>query len=142
MKNALTIGQLAKATGVQARTIRYYEQVGVLPAASRTPARYRQYDPRAVERLLFVRRARALGLPLRHLEALAAAMNGQRRQVFRPRLLAFVRDQLSTVRSQIAELELLQRQLEQTVLRLLTSRGPRAGESCRCLEVEGGAPPS
>jgi MerR family transcriptional regulator, copper efflux regulator len=59
MKDALTIGQLAKATGVQPRTIRYYESVGVLRPTHRSLARYRQYDQRAVERLLFIRRARA-----------------------------------------------------------------------------------
>ena len=53
----MTIGALARATGVPPKTIRYYEQVGVLPA--RSAAGYRQYTPRDVQRLLFIRRARA-----------------------------------------------------------------------------------
>ena len=44
MTHALTIGQLAKATGVASKTIRYYEQIGVLPPPSRSAAKYRQYD--------------------------------------------------------------------------------------------------
>jgi len=63
--HALTIGQLAKATGVGAKTIRFYEQIGVLPTSNRTAAGYRQYDQSGVQRLRFIRRARSLGLPLR-----------------------------------------------------------------------------
>ena len=62
MAQALTIGQLAQATGVSARTIRYYEEVGVLPRPGRTTAGYRQYAQQGVHRLRFIRRARAPGL--------------------------------------------------------------------------------
>ncbi len=133
MMKPLTIGQLAKTSGVGPRTIRYYEQVGVLPPAKRTPAGYRQYEQGTVERLLFVRRARALGLPLRHLERLCATLDGGPRRALRPRLLGFVQEQLSTVQQKIGELELLKQQLEQAVHRLLTSPGPGAGGGCRCL---------
>ncbi len=136
MIDTLTIGQLAKTTSVAARTIRYYEQVGVLPAAKRSPAGYRTYDQRAVERLLFIRRARALGLPLRHLEALCAALNGGPRPALRPRLRVLIREQLSAVQHRIAELERLRQQLERVADRLVTSPGPGAGRGCRCLDVD------
>jgi MerR family regulatory protein len=55
MAHALTIGQLAHATGVPAKTIRYYEQVGVLPVPRRSATGYRQYAQRDVHRLLFIR---------------------------------------------------------------------------------------
>jgi MerR family transcriptional regulator, copper efflux regulator len=58
------IGQLAAQTGYSVRTIRFYEQSGLLPAPSRTPAGYRSYDQDAVTRLRFVRSAQALGLSL------------------------------------------------------------------------------
>ena len=58
------IGQLAVQTGHSVRTIRFYEQSGLLPAPSRTPAGYRSYDQDAVTRLRFVRSAQALGLSL------------------------------------------------------------------------------
>jgi MerR family transcriptional regulator, gold-responsive activator of gol and ges genes len=64
MERPLTVGQLAHATGVSAKTIRYYEQIGVLPAPRRSAAGYRQYSRHDVHRLLFIRRARALGLSL------------------------------------------------------------------------------
>jgi MerR family gold-responsive transcriptional activator of gol and ges genes len=57
MERALTVGQLARATGSPAKMIWYYEQVGVLPAPCRSAAGYRQYSRRDVHRLLFVRRA-------------------------------------------------------------------------------------
>jgi DNA-binding transcriptional MerR regulator len=58
------IGQLAAQTGYSVRTLRFYEQSGLLPAPSRTPAGYRSYDQDAVTRLRFVRSAQALGLSL------------------------------------------------------------------------------
>ena len=60
----MRIGQLAAQTGYSVRTIRFYEQSGLLLAPSRTPAGYRSYDQDAVSRLRFVRSAQALGLSL------------------------------------------------------------------------------
>ena len=136
MAQALTIGQLAQATGVSAKTIRYYEEVGVLPRPDRTPAGYRQYAQQGVHRLRFIRRARALGLPLQHLKALTAALDGGPRATVRPRLLVLVRAQLSAVHEQMTELQLLQGQLEQVLHRLLARRAPNHAEGCRCLETE------
>ena len=137
MTRALTIGQLAKATGVASKTIRYYEEIGVLPSPSRSPARYRQYDESGVERLRFIRRARSLRVPLREIRALVAALE-EGRPGLRPRLLVLVRQQLSAVQRQSAELQLLQQHLERILRRLLTSPRRRQKDGCRCLEVEGG----
>src|SRR5919107_864068 len=60
----MRIGQLAAQTGFSVRTIRFYEQSGLLPAPQRTPGGYRAYDQDAVTRLRFVRSAQALGLSL------------------------------------------------------------------------------
>ena len=133
MAPALTIGQFAKATGVAAKTIRYYEQIGVLPTPRRTAAGYREYDQPGVQRLRFIRRARSLGLPLRDLKALTLTLDGGPRPVLRPRLLALVGEQRPAVRHQTAELRLLQRQLEQALRRLLTSPRERHTDGCRCL---------
>jgi len=148
MARVLTIGQLAQATGVPTRTIRYYEQVGVLPQPGRTGAGYRQYTQRAVDRLLFLRRARALGLSLQQLRTLAHALQDGPSRSFRPRLRELVRTHLLTVEQQIAEFKRLRRQLQHVFDRLAAPhvadqpkvgrRGPRA-ESCRCLEIEEGA---
>jgi Cu(I)-responsive transcriptional regulator len=63
-ENLMSIGDLAKATGVKVVTIRYYEQVGLMPTPSRTEGNYRAYKPEHVRRLKFIRRLRALGFTL------------------------------------------------------------------------------
>ena len=60
----MRIGQLSVQTGYSVRTIRFYEQSGLLPAPSRTPGGFRMYDQDAVARLRFVRSAQSLGLSL------------------------------------------------------------------------------
>jgi DNA-binding transcriptional MerR regulator len=60
----MRIGELAARTGVTARTIRFYEDKGILPASERTPAGYRLYDDHAVRRLHFLRAAQDAGLTL------------------------------------------------------------------------------
>lgn len=59
--NELTIGELAKATETKVQTIRYYEQMGMLPTAARTEGNQRRYTPETVTRLRFIRHARDLG---------------------------------------------------------------------------------
>jgi DNA-binding transcriptional MerR regulator len=90
-----------------------------------------------VERLLFVRRARALGLPLRRLRALSAALDGGPRSALRPRLLGVVREQLEAVRRRMSELQRLRDQLEGVAERLAASRGPGGADGCRCLDAAG-----
>ncbi len=136
MPQILKIGQLAQATGVSAKTIRYYEQVGVLPPANRTIAGYRQYAEQSLHRLLFVRRARTLGLSLQNLKSLTATLDDGPGAKVRPRLLGLIREQLSSVQQQISDLRLFQRQLEQIEQRLLTPRPADHSAGCRCLELD------
>jgi len=60
----LRIGELSERTGVPSKTIRYYEDIGLLPEPQRSPNGYRLYDEADVERLAFIRRARALDFAL------------------------------------------------------------------------------
>jgi len=76
LAQAFTIGQLAKVTSVAAKTIRYYEQIGVLPTPRRTAGGYRQYDRSGAQRLRFMRRARTLGLSLCDVKTLIASLDG------------------------------------------------------------------
>jgi MerR family transcriptional regulator, copper efflux regulator len=135
MAHALTIGGAAKTSGVAAKTIRYYEEIGVLPTPRRTASGYRLYDQPGVERLRFIRRARALGLPLQQLKTLTTTLNGDARGGFRPQLLALVRRQLAAVRERVVELELHRQQLEEIVHRIETSALRRHAGACRCLET-------
>lgn len=58
------IGDIAKRLGLNPRTIRYYEMVGILPKPKRTEMGYRTYDSKMIERLEFILKANALGLKL------------------------------------------------------------------------------
>lgn len=60
----MPIGKLSSATGVKVPTIRFYEQIGLLPEAPRTASDRRVYDDAAVRRLAFIRHARQLGFDL------------------------------------------------------------------------------
>lgn len=60
----MRIGELAARFGLNPKTIRYYEEIGLLPRAERSEVGYRRYDERDVERLGFIRRAKLLGLSL------------------------------------------------------------------------------
>lgn len=60
----MKIGQLAERTGVSTKTIRYYEDVGVLPLARRESNGYRVYDATAADRIAFVQDAQSAGMSL------------------------------------------------------------------------------
>ena len=141
MRQGLTIGQVAQTTGVPAKTIRYYEAVGVLPAPGRSRSGYRLYTERGVERLLFVRRARALGLSLQQLQTLTAALDGRGGAV-RPQLMKLVRAQLTAVQHRQAELQLLEAELGRLLRRLRAPRRKDHSTGCTCLEGSRGAVPA
>jgi DNA-binding transcriptional MerR regulator len=137
MTTTLTIGGLARATGVSRKTIRYYEQVGVLPVPRRSRTGYRQYTPRGIDRLRFVHRARVLGLSLKEVRALSAVLDGPP-GAMRPRLLEAVGEQLAAVHQRIGALQRLQRQLEEVRRRLTaSSRRVRGERPCGCLDATG-----
>ena len=73
----LSIGKLAKATNVSIDTIRFYEKRGLLPAPSRRPSGFREYSALDIQRLTFVRRARALGFTLEEIAELLCLLPEQ-----------------------------------------------------------------
>jgi DNA-binding transcriptional MerR regulator len=69
----MKIGEVAKRAGVSVDTVRFYERVGVLPAAERTESGYREFEPATVERIQLTRRMQEIGFTLADaVDALAA----------------------------------------------------------------------
>ncbi|MDQ7026814.1 MAG: heavy metal-responsive transcriptional regulator [Anaerolineae bacterium] len=68
----VSIGQLSQQTGISTETIRYYERIALLPPAKRAANGYRQYDERDIERLLFIKRSRALDFTLNDIREILA----------------------------------------------------------------------
>ena len=64
----MNIGRLAVRSGVPAKSIRYYEGIGLIPKARRSGGNYRTYDERDVATLRFIHRARSLGFPVADVE--------------------------------------------------------------------------
>lgn len=70
----LRIGKVADRTGVTAKTLRFYEEAGVLAPADRSPAGYRLYASSAIERVALVRAAQSAGLSLAEIAELCDAL--------------------------------------------------------------------
>jgi len=69
---SLRIGELAAALGINPKTVRYYEEIGLLPAPARSPAGYRLYNAADGERLRFIAKAKAIGFTLREIREILA----------------------------------------------------------------------
>ncbi len=76
----MNIGQAAAQSGVSAKMIRHYEQIGLTPKANRKDSGYRDYSPSDVHRLRFIRRARDLGFVVAEIQALLSLWGDRSRQ--------------------------------------------------------------
>lgn len=75
----MNIGDVARAVGISAKMIRYYEQTGLIPPARRNASGYRTYAPADVHRLQFIRRARELGFSMNEIGDLLSLWNDKSR---------------------------------------------------------------
>lgn len=75
----MNIGKAAKASGVNAKLIRHYESIGIIPKASRTNAGYRVYSDADIHTLSFVKRARTLGFSMKEIKKLLSLWRSRSR---------------------------------------------------------------
>ncbi|KGJ02490.1 DNA-binding transcriptional regulator, MerR family [Paracoccus halophilus] len=125
----LTIGKLGSSTGVKIPTIRYYEQIGLLPEAERSLGNQRLYTHKAHERLVFIRHARDLGFSLEAIRDLLSLSDNPDQPCAAADAIA--RAQLAEVESRLARLAALKTELERMVVQCA---GDRISD-CRVIEV-------
>jgi MerR family transcriptional regulator, copper efflux regulator len=128
MTTTLSIGQLARQAGVRIDTVRYYERDGLLSPAGRLASGYRRYGETELNRLRFIRRAKALGFSLEDIRSLLAL--SQERSVAQVKRTA--EDKLAEIGQRIDELERIR-----AALRTLVARCPGhdGTEACPILEA-------
>jgi DNA-binding transcriptional MerR regulator len=130
----MKIGELAKLTNTSTKTIRFYEDSGLLPAPARSASGYRDYRSEVVDRLRFIHRGQAAGLTLQKVRQILAIHDrgevpcGHVRQVLSSRL-----DQ---VRAQIAELVALEGHLQSLLDRASHGAPTEHDESTVCWILE------
>lgn len=126
----MQISELARQSGVAAKTIRYYESVGLLPAPARADNNYRHYDPAILDRLRFIASARSLGFSLAEIRDLLAARDMDEAPC--ERVLKALDTQLIALDRRIADLFALREDL--CHLRTEGERRPRdQGVSGQCV---------
>jgi Cu(I)-responsive transcriptional regulator len=124
----MRIGELAKRTETLVETIRFYEQAGVLTPPARTSSGYRNYVPRDVQRLTFIRRCRDLGFSLDEIRGLLKLSD--RSDDSCTSVCEIASKQLVEVRRKLARL----RRLERSLSSLESSCDGGQIRDCRILE--------
>nr|WP_314267034.1 Cu(I)-responsive transcriptional regulator [uncultured Moellerella sp.] len=107
----MNIGQAAKLSGISAKMIRYYEQIGLMPKALRSAAGYRYYCSADIDNLKFIRRARDLGFSVEQISALLSLWH--QREGTHENVKAMALSHLSGLKTKIAELQTMAATLEQ-----------------------------
>ena len=125
----LTIGTLSKKTGTKVQTIRYYEQIGLMPEPGRTEGGQRRYDNAQLDRLSFIRHSRQLGFSLDAIRELLDLSDQPNRPC--EEVDALARRQLNQVEQRMARLKALRTELKRMVHEC---SGGRTAD-CKVLEV-------
>lgn len=134
MTTGLKIKEVADATGFTAATLRYYEQIGLLPEASRTPGGYRMYDQRTLDRLAFIARAKQLGCSLDEITGLTTAWDGGQCGPVQDQLRRLVAGKIVAAGNQITELVTFSAELQQAASALERHRPNGACDTdCGCV---------
>lgn len=142
MAGGMRIGELARKARLNPKTIRYYEEIGLLPKVRRNASGYRLYSEQELARLRLISRSRLLGLSLKEAQEIVAyAMDGRCHPLQR-RMQVLVAEKLAEVDTKIAELVALkadlQRYDEEMARRLdggqeQAPAGARSSRSCQCI---------
>jgi MerR family copper efflux transcriptional regulator len=127
------IADVARRSGFTPATLRYYEEIGLLPPPERSGGGYRMYDDRTLERLAFITRAKQLGCTLEEIADLSIAWDGGQCGPVQDRLRTVVAAKLTDAEARIAELKTLAAELQRAAAALERHRpnGP-CDDQCGC----------
>lgn len=128
----MQIKDLARATGVDIETIRYYERQGLLPEPARRDNGYRDYASEHLERLAFIRHCRALDMPLADVQRLLGFLDDPDTHCHH--VDGLVDEQLARVRARLKSLRALEKQLLRLRERCQDDQGGQDGSSCGILD--------
>lgn len=129
--SALRRSDLARLTGCNLETIRYYENVALMPDPPRSPSGHRRYEKTHVERLSFIMRARELGFTMEEIRGLLSLVDRGNHAC--ADVEKFGRQHLDVVRAKIRDLQAIERTLSATVTQCSTGDGV----DCPLLDVLG-----
>jgi DNA-binding transcriptional MerR regulator len=110
----MKIGDVAQQTGLSTKTIRYYEDIGVLPDPVRAPNGYRSYDDGVVTRLGFIREAQTAGLSLTEIQWILDLKDEGESTC--GHTIEFLESHLDNVETQLNELERTRDQLQEMIM--------------------------
>lgn len=127
--NSYQIGDLARQAGTKVQTVRYYEQIGLMPEPARSAGNQRRYGEAHLKRLAFIRHGRELGFSLDAIRALLSLTAEPGRSCEAADRIA--REQLTAVESRIERLEALKTELE----RMIASCAGGTVSDCRVIET-------
>lgn len=130
----LRIGEVAARAGLNPKTLRYYEALGVLPSPSREPNGYRRYSQETVDLLTFIRQAQGLGFTLDEIKEILAIR--RRAEVPCTHVRSLLRQKAAELDRKLADLVALRRRIR----RSLTRWGrwpPRKARVCPHIEAQG-----
>ena len=122
----MKISELADRVGVPTSTVRYYERVGLLARPERTASGYRDYDEDAAGRLLFISRARKMGLSCEQIIDLLPVWDGTNCSAARDRVGQLIENKQAEIAARVAELERFSAQLDQVRADVEASVPPQA----------------
>ena len=131
----ITIGRLGSLAGLEPKTLRYYDRVGLVQPASRTPTGYRLYAAEAVERLHFIASAKVLGMSLADIRRILAVRDGgaapcQHVVEIVARNLTKIEEQITQLDRVRGDLHRLQRRLKEQV-----TVNARSADDCACFSL-------
>ncbi len=135
VKNRQQIGAIAQQSGVPIKTIRYYEELGLLKASSRTEGGFRLFDQDVISRLRFIKRAQSLGLSLSEIKEFLKIHDQGKLPC--DRIKVSLQEKVQDIEDKIQELIQFKQELEYILSTWKVENSPSKPKICPIIEKDG-----